>query len=183
MCEWGFIRRQSRKDDFMSVIEGKKDLIIFRARFVQSTLFEEVIVVLFKNIPSWILLMALASGCQVTPTANTEDVKNTNLTVGLVQQNINVGTSASDVLRVLGSPNIVKKSKNQGEVWVYDKFSTEQISQSVSGALVLLTPAVGPGAVGGGSSRTTSSTSTLTIILTFDENDLVQDVAYHSSRY
>ena len=127
----------------MSVIEGKKDLIIYRAGFVRSTLFEEVVVVLFKNIPSWILLMALASGCQVTPTANTEDVKNTNLTVGLVQQNINLGTSASDVLRVLGSPNIVKKSKNQGEVWVYDKFSTEQMCQSVSGALVLLTPLSG----------------------------------------
>jgi outer membrane protein assembly factor BamE (lipoprotein component of BamABCDE complex) len=142
-----------------------------------------VVVVLLKIIPALILGVALTSGCQVTTGADTQDVKNTNLTVGLVQQNINVGTSATDVLRVLGSPNIVKKSKNRGEVWVYDKFSTEQISQNVSGSLVLLKPAVGPGVVGGGSSRTTSSTSTLTIILTFDENDFVQDVAYHRARY
>ena len=64
---------------------------------------------LLKIIPALILGVALTSGCQVTTGADPQDVKNTNLTVDLVQKNIDVGTSSSDVLRVLGSPNIVKK--------------------------------------------------------------------------
>ena len=126
-------------------------------------------------------LPLLVMGCQATLPV-TEDIHNTELTVGLVQKDIYVGMQSIDVIKNLGSPNIVKKSSGEGETWVYDKFSTEQFAQSVGGVLTVLTDPVG-GAITGRVSRNRNSSVVLTVIIRFDEQNQVVDLAYHRSKF
>ena len=42
--------------------------------------------------------------------------------------------SSSQVVTLLGSPNLVTSTKDGGEAWTYDKISQESESSSVSGA-------------------------------------------------
>lgn len=100
------------------------------------------------------------------------------LTVGKAQSEIRVGMSGSEVISALGSPNIVTTDELRREVWVYDKASkVRAVSQSSTGLLgwVLL------GAASGGAES--SSQKTLTIIVKFDEEKKVRDLAYHSSSF
>ena len=126
-------------------------------------------------------LPLLVMGCQAT-LPETEDIHNTELTVGLVQKDIYVGMQSIDVIKILGSPNIVKKASGEGETWVYDKFSTEQFAQSVGGVLTVLTDPVG-GAITGRVSRNRNSSVVLTVIIRFDEQNQVVDLAYHRSKF
>lgn len=47
------------------------------------------------------------------------------LTLGLVQQQIPVGTTQTKVATTLGSPNIVTRDNNNQETWIYDKIASE----------------------------------------------------------
>lgn len=51
-------------------------------------------------------------------------VSSKNITVGTVQKDISVGMYSTDVIKALGSPNIITKDKNGKTTWVYDKIST-----------------------------------------------------------
>ena len=101
-----------------------------------------------------------------------------NLTVGTVQEEIHIGMSGAEVAAAMGSPNIVTTDKKRRETWIYDKIS-QQVRARRSGAygtLILFS----------GSSETGSldrSQRTLTVIIKFDENGLVRDFAYHTSRF
>ena len=105
------------------------------------------------------------------PTADT-------LTLGKVQGEIRVGMSSTEVVEVLGSPNIVTTDDERREAWVYDKISTERISASKSsyGTLVIF---------GGSTERSTSTTRqrTLTIIIKFDAEHRVRDFAYNYTQF
>ena len=142
------------------------------------------------------LLAFNVSGCMTAAEhrAAVQDEGSQQLTVGTVQREIRVGMPASDVVRVLGSPNIVTTDENRREVWVYDKIATERVYSTSSGgvsALVLGGALVGPGLVGGaggpsyGSSAGAATTSqrTLTIIIKYDEQMKVRDFAYNASRF
>lgn len=112
------------------------------------------------------------------------------VTVGTVQKEISVGMPSSEVAAVLGSPNIVTTDEKRREVWIYDKLSTEKAYSTSSGGISTLILGFG-GSVGGGlgggynSSAGAASTSqrTLTVIIKFDDNNLVRDFAYHTSRF
>jgi outer membrane protein assembly factor BamE (lipoprotein component of BamABCDE complex) len=116
------------------------------------------------------------------------------LTVGTVQREIRVGMSSADVVGVLGSPNMVTTDSQRRENWVYDKISTQRAYSTSSGgvnALVLGGGLVGSAVAGGGagvgysSSAGAAQTSqrTLTIIIKFDEKNLVRDFAYRYSSF
>lgn len=51
-------------------------------------------------------------------------VPESRLTVGKVQQHISKGMFSTDVVKALGSPNIITKDKTGKATWVYDKVST-----------------------------------------------------------
>jgi hypothetical protein len=51
-------------------------------------------------------------------------VPQSNLTPGKVQQNISKGMSSTEVIKALGTPNIITKDKTEKTSWVYDKVST-----------------------------------------------------------
>lgn len=104
------------------------------------------------------------------------------LTVGVVQRSIDIGMSSAAVVEVLGSPNIVSTDSERREVWVYDKVSRTSAAEvsKVGGSLIL-----GMGVVGGSKSSRTTATSqkSLTIIIKFDDNDLVRDFSYRQSSF
>jgi len=131
-----------------------------------------------QNIFGFVILLTFLNGCSSSRINNLQDQNTSRLTVGVVQKEIKIGMSGSDVLTVLGSPNIVSSDSKRREVWVYDKISTSIISNSASGFVFA-------GIVGGQdrSSSSRSSQRTLTIIIKFDEQGAVRDYTYHSSSF
>ena len=126
------------------------------------------------------IVAVLASGCQSTDSTPGESVN--RLTVGVVQKEIKKGMPSTDVVVALGSPNIVKTAPNGSEVWVYDKFSTEQVYQTVGGALGYFS-GNGGGIIGGEQGSSKVSSNTLTVIIKFDQQSNVEKIAYHRSKF
>jgi len=125
----------------------------------------------------------LAAFCLCAPFALTACVSTPEdapdkLTVGTVQREIKVGMDAGTVAEVLGSPNIVTTDADGNEKWIYDKVSSDRVAESGSfgGGIIIF---------GGSKSKASSSSTqrTLTIVIKFDENDLVRDVAYNYSQF
>ncbi|MBR9910686.1 MAG: hypothetical protein GYB33_10100 [Gammaproteobacteria bacterium] len=143
-----------------------------------------------------LLLAALStvavSGCMnaAQHRAQVQDDSGERMTVGVVQKEIRIGMSGADVAAVLGSPNIVSTDEQRREVWIYDKISTDVSYSTSSGGISSLILGAGSsvlGGVGGGVNRDAGASSksqkTLTVIIKFDENKLVRDFAYHTSRF
>ncbi len=100
------------------------------------------------------------------------------LTVGKVQREIKVGMSSAEVVKILGSPNIVTTDEERREVWVYDKIASD-VSYSTSegiASLILI-------GTYGSSGASSSSQRTLTVVIKFDNEGKVRDFAYHSSSF
>ena len=141
---------------------------------------------------AFVAFLVVAPGC--SHTRGLHSTKERNMTVGLVQKEIRVGMSGADVAAALGSPNIVTRDNQGRESWIYDKIATEasysDSSGNVSGGLhatgvagdTLLLGNVGAGASRAkGASATTQRT--LTVIIRFDPNGMVETFTYHSSRF
>ena len=116
-----------------------------------------------------VIAMPLMTSC-----SQTSPLKEEQMTVAKAQSEIKIGMSSSDVVEVLGSPNMVTTDDKRRETWVYDKISTN-VSSSSSGVWVLI--------AGAGSSSHTQNQRTLTIIVKFDENSKVRDFAYRTSSF
>ena len=128
--------------------------------------------------PVWIALAVYL--CVTTGGCGGEkaEIKEDRLTVGKVQGEIKVGMPASQVVELLGSPNIVTTDEKRREVWVYDKVSTDRVDTASSsfGGIIIL----------GGSSSDRSSSQrqrTLTIIIKYDEEKKVRDFAYNYTQF
>jgi len=122
----------------------------------------------------------LLAGCQ-TPQehrAGVDDPSGTELTVGVVQKEIRVGMSGAEVAAALGSPNIVTTDEERREVWIYDRISTTDVYSTSSGYGTLLL--IGGSRESGARSSTQKS---FTVIIKFDNEGLVRDFAYHSSKF
>ena len=125
---------------------------------------------------------AILVGCQ-TASEHAADVRKASetdekISVGTVQRAIKIGMSSTDVISVLGSPNMVTTDSKRRENWVYDKISTERvISQTNSAGNLLI---ISGGTLAGASSTTQR---TLTIIIKYDENSMVRDFSYRYSSF
>lgn len=75
---------------------------------------------------SKILLSAMCALLVFTGCENIQGptVPQSNLTPGKVQQNISKGMSSTEIIKALGSPNIITRDKTGKISWVYDKVST-----------------------------------------------------------
>ncbi|WP_440056463.1 hypothetical protein ACSLBF_20380 (plasmid) [Pseudoalteromonas sp. T1lg65] len=124
-------------------------------------------------------ILATLSACQTT---KQEGEKVDKLTVGVVQKEIKKGMPSTDVVVALGSPNIVKTAPNGNEVWVYDKFSKEQVYQTAGGALGYFS-GNGGGVISSEYGSSQVSSSTLTVIIKFDVASNVESIAYHRSKF
>ena len=118
--------------------------------------------------------------------------KEDKLTLGTVQSKIKKGMNQTEVLEVLGSPNIVTKNKSGNEVWTYDKVGSSQSSSSGVSATygqAQLNQGFWAFLFGGttNSAQSNSGSSTesksLTVIITFDSDSTVSDFTYQSLKY
>lgn len=144
-----------------------------------------------KKVMMPFILILFFIGC--IPAYHQEKLASTEereMTVGIVQKEIRVGMSQTEVAEALGSPNIVTRDENGKESWVYDKIASEASysKSNVSGA------AGGAGTTGntlllgliiGGYQSGASSTTqkTLTVVIKFGEDHLVESFSYHSSKF
>lgn len=123
----------------------------------------------------------LLSACQSTP-YHLDQVRaeqsDKALTVGLVQREVRVGMTNTEVVEVLGSPNMVTTDEERREIWVYDKVATESATSSNSGGVNILI--LGTRGQSGASS---TSQRTLTVVIKFDKQNKVRDFAYHTTRF
>jgi outer membrane protein assembly factor BamE (lipoprotein component of BamABCDE complex) len=127
-------------------------------------------------------LMALAACVPASQQARDVAVgadAGSKVTLGTVQREIHVGMSASDVVGVLGAPNIVTSDEPRRETWVYDRIATENVYSSSSGGVGVLFFA----GVGGRTGASQSNQRTLTVIIKFDEANRVRDFSYRSSSF
>ena len=118
--------------------------------------------------------------------------KEEKLTLGTVQSKIKKGMNQTEVLEVLGSPNIVTKNSQGNEVWTYDKVGSSQSSSNQASATygqAQLNQGFWAFLFGGttnsaqsSSDRNTESKS-LTVIINFDSNSTVSDFTYQSLKY
>jgi outer membrane protein assembly factor BamE (lipoprotein component of BamABCDE complex) len=122
--------------------------------------------------------------------AAVQDDSADTMTVGVVQREIHVGMSGAEVAAVLGSPNIVSTDEARREVWIYDKISTDVAYSQSSGGISTLIFGGGSDVIGGvvggmnrGAGAASKTQKSLTVIINFDENKLVRDFAYHTSKF
>ncbi len=125
-------------------------------------------------------MLISVSGC-TTPTASqhAEQLGSTaerEMTVGIVQRDIERGMSKTEVAEALGSPNIVSSDAEGLETWIYDKIATEvSVSAGRRGIISII--------IGDKITAATSQTQkTLTVIIKFKDG-LVHDFSYHSSTF
>ncbi len=129
----------------------------------------------------WVVPLSTAlllGGCAQKASWHSNEVAKTekqSLTVGEVQRNIKKGMSGGQVAEILGSPNVVSTDENGNEVWIYDKFYTEQVVSGSNGLTFTLSD------IGAGAAR--SSQSTITVIIKYNANRKVRDFAYHKSSF
>ena len=100
------------------------------------------------------------------------------LTLGSVQQTVSKGVNQAEILGALGAPNIITNNANGREVWTYDKIYRE--SQSRSGVVVTWWNPISwlVGFSSGSTSRTSTTSKSLTVLITFDDNKRVADFKY-----
>jgi len=125
-----------------------------------------------------VLSCLLVSSCAQNATWHSEQVaqqEKQNFTIGVVQKDIKKGMTGGQVAEVLGSPNIVSTDENGNEVWVYDKFHTESVASGSNGITLGLSN------IAGGAAR--HSQSTITIVIKYDGQNKVRDIAYHKSSF
>lgn len=78
-----------------------------------------------KLLLSAVTLGLVFTGCGVTqPNVDTRNVIEKKQTVGAIQQGIYQGMYSADVIKTIGSPNIITRNKSGETTWVYDKVST-----------------------------------------------------------
>ena len=126
-----------------------------------------------------ILVLLTITACSTGDNRDYVANKNNSLTVAKAQSSLHKGMSGDEVAIALGSPNVVTSSKDGGETWIYDKVSTEETAASsgFGGGI--------PFIFGGSSGTAARSTTqkTLTIIVKFDSQKRVNDIAYHQSAF
>ena len=133
-----------------------------------------------------ILCVAFLFGCKQELTVNSAQ----SLTSGAVKSKITKEkTTQAEVATHFGSPNIVTR-QDDCDVWVYDRISTERVENSLGAAIAggglipgsTSATAIG-GMVGGRRNQTLSTTRTFTLVIEFDENDVVSDYTLTTTQF
>lgn len=115
-----------------------------------------------------------------------QDDSGDKLTVGTVQREITIGMPASDVVEILGAPNIVTTDEERREVWVWDKIYTNVVHSRSSGViagLIIGGSGGGAGLANMASGAASTSQRTLTVIIKFDSDSKVRDFSYRTSSF
>ena len=125
-------------------------------------------------------MVVLLSGCQPAARHSSAvgDDGSEELTLGIVQKKISAGMSQAEVAQALGSPNIVTKDAQGKEAWVYDRAAREVSYSRDQGGVWFI---IGGYSAEAGAAR--SSQKTLTVVIKFNKDSVVDDVTYHSTKF
>lgn len=122
------------------------------------------------------ILFLVLVGCKTTEPLTS---KNSSLTQGNVQMNLTVGeTSKSEVLENFGSPNVTTRDGSGQEVWSYQRAAQVSQSSSSEGYWTIIFAGQSSSATG-----FESSSRMITLIIKFDENDIVTDFKSRESNF
>lgn len=119
-----------------------------------------------------ISLLAISVSCTAYKYgANSEPTQKSNLTFGVVKSKIvkNV-TTQDEILKLFGSPNLITKNKSNDEVWSYNKMSAE--TRAGSSEVFF-----------GQKASISSNSQSFDLIITFDNQDKVNDYSVISTSY
>lgn len=143
--------------------------------------------ILNAGLVAQLVIIAALAGCSASQHVDEVRAEDSDrVTVGTVQKEIKIGMSGAEVAAILGSPNIVTTDEERRETWVYDKISTEVAYSRSGGTIVGLVFGSQGGGLGAGSKSagaTSTSQRTLTVIIKFDDQNLVRDFSYRTSRF
>jgi len=114
-----------------------------------------------------ITLLMICSCGPITPLIDSRKASTETFSLGQVQEKIKKGiTIKSEVLILIGSPNLVSKNREGKEVHVWDKRSSEsERSQGIGTSVVI------------------QNERTITIAITYDNKDVVEDISYRVTSY
>lgn len=130
-----------------------------------------------KQIAIGFLMSIILGGCISAPQPLSD--RNSALTQGSVQMNLIVGqTKKSDVLETFGSPNITTRDGVGREVWSYQRQAQVAQSSSQSGYWTVILAGQSSSASG-----FESSSRMITLIIKFDDQDIVTDFRSRTSNF
>ena len=119
----------------------------------------------------------LLTGCVTAPEPLTK--KNSELTQGMVQMNLEVGkTTKAEVVETFGAPNITTRDGDGNEVWTYQRQA--QVNQSSSNYGFIFVIIAGKSSSASGFE---SSSRMMTLIIKFDNKDIVADFKSRESNF
>ena len=122
-------------------------------------------------------IIIFLTGCMTTPQPLTE--RNSKLTQGNVQMSIKVGaTTKAEIIENFGSPNITTRDGSGKEVWTYQRSAQVAQSSSKAGYWTILLAGQS-----GNSSGFESSSRMITLIIKFDNKDVVADFKSRTSNF
>tara|TARA_Y200000002_G_C22553969_1_gene609467 strand:- start:398 stop:802 length:405 start_codon:yes stop_codon:yes gene_type:complete len=125
-----------------------------------------------------VLMSFLLLGCQTTSAPNYYETKS-SLTHGNITLNLKKGvTRQSEVLDIFGAPNVATTDAENREVWTYQKTARITEGSSSSGYATILLAGVDRK-----SASISQGSRTLTLIITFDSNDVVVDFKSRSTNF
>ena len=118
---------------------------------------------------------AVAAAGLLSCTSAQKAPQKSNLTPGVIKTALKKGlTSQTEILKLVGSPNIISKNKAGEEVWTYSRQSFDAESGGFAGGLVLF---------GGGKAFSSSASASFDLIITFDSRNIVKDYSLVSSQF
>lgn len=119
---------------------------------------------------SVLALSLILIGCSTAP-----EKKRTNFTPGAVKKTLVKGvTTQTELVKLFGSPNIISRNKNGKEVWTYSKQSASSKAKSSLWSAIF---------IGGGSAYSDTSSANFSLVITFDDKDVVKDYSMVSSEF
>jgi hypothetical protein len=97
------------------------------------------------------------------------------LSAGYAKANLIKGsTTQNEVLEYFGGPNVVSKNKSGTEVWTYSRSGVDRNAESGYWNVLV---------VGSKGNQSHSSARSFTLMITFDENNVIEEYTYRESRY
>lgn len=131
----------------------------------------------FGLLATVVLSSLVLAGCMPTPQPVSD--RNSQLTQGNVQLSIQVGkTTKAQVLESFGAPNVTTRDGSRKEVWTYQRSAQVTQSSSKEGYWTILLAGQS-----GSSAGFKTSSRMITLIIKFDENDVVSDFNSRTSNF
>lgn len=134
-----------------------------------------------------------------TPDMPYSNNQKSNLTSGMVKKYVRVNkTTQTEIISVFGAPNIITRDKQGHEVWTYDRQSMASSAEiaawnsggsiaagagGIAGKTVIGGGAGFGGAAGKNSSASQVSSASFTLMISFDDNDLVKDYRMRATQF